>query len=41
MVDWQAGQYFEGVYFVRVVFGSGEMLQIIKLVKMNQQLGDF
>ncbi len=34
-VDWQAGQYPEGVYFARAVSGSGETLQIIKLVKTN------
>ncbi len=34
-VDWQAGQYPEGVYFARAVSGSGETLQIIKLVKRN------
>ena len=34
-VDWQAGQYPEGIYFARAVSGNGETLQIIKLVKTN------
>jgi len=34
-VDWQASQYPEGIYFARAVAGSGETLQVIKLVKAN------
>lgn len=34
-IDWQAGQYPVGIYFARAVSGSGETLQVIKLVKTN------